>query len=436
MKQYTKKAFTLVELIVVVTILAILWTIGFVSYSSYLGGVRDSNRISQLTALSDWLNLYTTRWSLPLPDSSVAIQANGSVLSYQWDAGTTVIETIDYSKWWTDPLDNNFFTYYVTADRRYHQLMGFLEESENLQWFITQSYAAIDLSNRYPNAHGSKLGILLEPVTNTPIQNLLLAGSELDIVTTPDRYTAYLDNENFIFNKTSWRLYALEDAIKKWWRWCYISGNTHVTCYDPSQDIPRNDLVLEHHYESNSADSSGNGHNGFGAGTAAGHIDGQIWQAISSISSASISVNQTSLTDIATNQYSISLWFKSDSLAWDLVNNLSGTTGWYALFLDSGDIVMRHCGGWSCDELRYDISSNFNTSTYYNYSGVFDGDTFYVYWNGKLVTQAAASSSLNLSGLSELSIGGNSFVGWIDALRIYSRALNTGEISNIYNEGK
>ena len=46
-------AFTLVELIVVVTILAILSTIGFVSYSSYLIGVRDTNWISNMKALSD-----------------------------------------------------------------------------------------------------------------------------------------------------------------------------------------------------------------------------------------------------------------------------------------------------------------------------------------------------------------------------------------------
>ena len=68
------KAFTLVELIVVVTILAILATIGFVSYSGYLTGVRDTNRIASLTAISDGLELYRTTNDLPDPDGAIDIQ--------------------------------------------------------------------------------------------------------------------------------------------------------------------------------------------------------------------------------------------------------------------------------------------------------------------------------------------------------------------------
>jgi len=48
------KWFTLVELIVVVTILWILSTIWFVAYSWYLVWVRDTNRTSQLKSISDW----------------------------------------------------------------------------------------------------------------------------------------------------------------------------------------------------------------------------------------------------------------------------------------------------------------------------------------------------------------------------------------------
>ncbi len=40
------KAFTLVELIVVITILAILSTIGFVSYSWFSSKARDSSRLA------------------------------------------------------------------------------------------------------------------------------------------------------------------------------------------------------------------------------------------------------------------------------------------------------------------------------------------------------------------------------------------------------
>ncbi len=63
--------FTLVELIVVITILAILWTIWFISFSWYSSSARDSVRISDLTNIQKWLDLYQVKvWSYPTPDNA------------------------------------------------------------------------------------------------------------------------------------------------------------------------------------------------------------------------------------------------------------------------------------------------------------------------------------------------------------------------------
>ena len=88
--------FTLVELIVVVTILAILWTIWFVSYNWYLAWVRDTNRTSQLVSIHDWLELYRTRKDLPQPDNSVEVKNWSEILWYQWYAWTWVLDIIDF----------------------------------------------------------------------------------------------------------------------------------------------------------------------------------------------------------------------------------------------------------------------------------------------------------------------------------------------------
>ncbi|MDD2907517.1 MAG: type II secretion system protein [Candidatus Gracilibacteria bacterium] len=48
MQKYKKQAFTLVELIVVITILAILGTIAFINLSGYSSGARDSKRVSDI----------------------------------------------------------------------------------------------------------------------------------------------------------------------------------------------------------------------------------------------------------------------------------------------------------------------------------------------------------------------------------------------------
>ena len=58
MKKIRKKAFTLIELIVVITILAILWTIAFMSFIWYSVTSRDSLRISDIKTMKTWLELY------------------------------------------------------------------------------------------------------------------------------------------------------------------------------------------------------------------------------------------------------------------------------------------------------------------------------------------------------------------------------------------
>jgi prepilin-type N-terminal cleavage/methylation domain-containing protein len=130
-KERTRKKiswFTLVELIVVVTILSILSTIWFVSYSWYLSWVRDTTRISTLWELEKSLNLYSTNKSLPLPDEKrTEIKSWSETIAYQWYAWKTVIETIKYSKDWKDPKDKIHYTYYVTKNKKYFQLLTHLE---------------------------------------------------------------------------------------------------------------------------------------------------------------------------------------------------------------------------------------------------------------------------------------------------------------------
>jgi prepilin-type N-terminal cleavage/methylation domain-containing protein len=55
--------FTLVELIVVVTILAILWTIAFISLQWYTQEARDSKRISDVRSLISKITIENTKWT-------------------------------------------------------------------------------------------------------------------------------------------------------------------------------------------------------------------------------------------------------------------------------------------------------------------------------------------------------------------------------------
>ena len=196
----TKIAFTLVELIVVVTIIAILSTIWFISFSWYLAGTRDTNRTWQLKALSDALEIYRIKDSLPLPDAKVDVRANWKIMAYQWYIGKNVLSLIQYTESWLDPKDKKYFTYYLTRNRKVFQLMALLEEpsNDNLSLWINKTYAS-DYSNRYIYVKGKKLWIITD-LYNTPIQenSTIVWSGYLDIVKTKEPYKLTVDNSSFV----------------------------------------------------------------------------------------------------------------------------------------------------------------------------------------------------------------------------------------------
>jgi len=73
-----KNAITMAELIIVISILAILWVVWFLSLKSYLTSVRDSSKIVELENIESALGSYFLRsWRYPEPDNSVEI-------TYSW----------------------------------------------------------------------------------------------------------------------------------------------------------------------------------------------------------------------------------------------------------------------------------------------------------------------------------------------------------------
>lgn len=197
-----KSAFTLVELIVVITIVWVLSAIWFVSYTTYLSSARDTNRTVQLSDLHNGLRLYSVENRLPIPNNSVDISASGSLYAYQWNLSEDIIDTIWYQWGWIDPEYETYPVYMLSINKKDFQLMNFLEEDPVLaQKIIPASYANIsDYSLLYPKTIGQPLGIILNANTQEPIHeevNTSQAGV-FDVVLSGSIVKAYYSDTKFL----------------------------------------------------------------------------------------------------------------------------------------------------------------------------------------------------------------------------------------------
>ena len=224
MWKINNKWFTLVELVVVVIILAILSSIWFVSYSSYLVWVRDTNRISNIKAISDWLELYRSKYSLPLPDDYVEVKSNWNVIAYQWYVWKNVLNNIEFSNQWKDPKFGTYYSYYLTKDRKFFQLMWYLENGWTLQAsaFNIANATNIDYSSLFPLLYWDKLWILTDE-NNIPIQEISSIKSVwkivLDWTNSWTIYSAHISNDRsytFSWSILSDKLYTLSKPWKYW----------------------------------------------------------------------------------------------------------------------------------------------------------------------------------------------------------------------------
>lgn len=74
MKKRNLFAFTIVELIVTITILAILGTIGFLSFKGYSKDARNSNRITDMKLIVKSMSLFEQAEGVyPIPDTPTSL---------------------------------------------------------------------------------------------------------------------------------------------------------------------------------------------------------------------------------------------------------------------------------------------------------------------------------------------------------------------------
>lgn len=128
----TKKWFSLVELIITITIISILTTIWFIYFQNLTGSARDSNRIANLYNIKTWLETFYIRtWKYPEPDNSIDILFSwfNNILFKQWEIWENIWIQINLSKTPKDNLTGNYYTYSTSKNWKYWQLATIVESN-------------------------------------------------------------------------------------------------------------------------------------------------------------------------------------------------------------------------------------------------------------------------------------------------------------------
>jgi prepilin-type N-terminal cleavage/methylation domain-containing protein len=225
--KYKNTGFTFVELIVVITILAILATIGFWTYQWYLAWGRDTNRLVQLNDIHDGLELYSINSRLPFPEDMIEIQANGETFAYQGYAWEWVIQAIGYDGGWKDTEYGTYLTFMLWMDQRSFQLMTYIDDSQLLSdTIISSSYANQDYTAMYPKVLGAPLWVLVEDITNAPLQEIDAISTTwlFDVVTGSGEIISYFTDTNKITTRKGEDISMIIPdkscaRIKELWRW-------------------------------------------------------------------------------------------------------------------------------------------------------------------------------------------------------------------------
>lgn len=124
--------FTLVELIVVITILAILWAIAFLSLQWYSKSARDSTRLTDIKTIEKSLELFALQtWYYPEPSDSWKVTFSGAEVRTQWLVWDHIILQLQkLNKKPVDPLNGLEYVYSRLNTKKEVEIAAVFEQLE------------------------------------------------------------------------------------------------------------------------------------------------------------------------------------------------------------------------------------------------------------------------------------------------------------------
>jgi len=431
----SKKAFTLVELIVVITILAILWTIAFISLQWYSKDTRNSVRLSDLSNINKmlWIKMVTAG-KVPVPDNYVEITASWVTLNYQGEAWGNVLPALWVSNWWKDPKDETYYTYSTNTNLTKYQLLWFME-GDAIASVLTETFAVSDLSERAVKVYWDDVWILLDSVTNIPLTETV------DVVNTTTNYkitftdesliewtwttlfsSIYNRNENLLNNK---ELAKLDESLVGYWDMETMTGSYlwDLSKYWNYWTLNGSILVWWENWKSWKAT----------------YFD---W------TDDFIEIINPNLINDSMSSITISAWVRIDIVLWYLdinywiIESWVPNSSWFNLRINDALVpsswIWKYqfiTDNWSYTSITADTNTYPNDNSWNFITAVLDNTTWTIYLNWN-----AVKVNSNMNDISEVSWSiflGKNFPEWIiDEVRIYNRALSDDEVKALYNSTK
>ena len=190
--------FTLVELIVVITILAILGTIAFISLQWHSRNARDSVRVSDMATIHKWIWVLLVRWGIiPTPDDRLEVHSSWTLIWYQWDAWKNVLSSIGMiARWGKDPVDDTYYSYMTNKNLTSYQLLWYLEWWSEIGLNVLNQAKAVEYDTKFKKVEWDSLWILTQWTTEIPIHRVdtLISAWSIDVKNTTDTYVANFDD--------------------------------------------------------------------------------------------------------------------------------------------------------------------------------------------------------------------------------------------------
>ncbi len=185
------KWFTLVELIVVITILSILWTIAFISIQWYSRDARNSKRLSDVRNIESLMWIYMIKNdNYPIPDDYIEIKKWPIIFTYQWVLKQKTLWNLWYQWDLLDPITNIPYTYSLNKSKNKFDILYYLENGSSNNLF-NQTYANV-YEEWIIKTRGSSIWIL----TDNESKPVNLSGSNIDLSTNSNIFNLYYNSKS------------------------------------------------------------------------------------------------------------------------------------------------------------------------------------------------------------------------------------------------